>query len=89
MLPVLSILVGVSVAITFSFWLWYMIKRPAQWAQRAEKLNTFWPMLGIPQTWTNACLEFETGRGQKALVASGILFALVLPFTAFFIYHHG
>jgi len=77
MLAVVSILVGVSVFVVFTYWLWYMLARPNQWARFTEKDHDFWVRRGLPVKWTGAAKEFEQGRGLKALVATPT--GLVIP----------
>lgn len=83
MLSLVSILVGVIIFLGGSFWLWYMLTRPLQWARFTEKDHDFWVKRGLPVKWAGACKEFEQGRGLKVLVAFCILFALVLIIAPF------
>jgi hypothetical protein len=83
MLPLVSVLVGTLIFLSFSLWLWYMRARPNQWARFTEAENAFWVKRGLPIKWAAACKQFEQGRGLKVLVAFCVLVAVILTIAPF------
>ena len=83
MLPLVSILVGIGIFVSFSILLWYMLTWPKQWTRFTEEENAFWVKRGFPVKWAGACQKFEQGRGLKVLVGFCILVALALIITPF------
>ncbi len=80
MKPLTEILLGLAVlaaaAVFSAVWLWFMIRRPAQWAALVEKENHFWVRLGIiSPARAEKCSRFGLATGRKLIL---ILTAAVL-----------
>lgn len=69
-------------------WLWYIRRRPVQWAARVDKPNRFCDWL-IPVSIAEKLRRFEKGNGFQLLVAlelaacaCGFIFGLVMVIRA-------
>jgi hypothetical protein len=79
MIVLLSLAVGIVVVPTWSFWLWFMVRRPARWTEFVDRENAFWVQHGVISKRIAAILQrLEKGYTLKIVVALGILVGLAL-----------
>jgi hypothetical protein len=65
------ILIGMLVLLTAIavFWLWFVIRRPGQWAALVDKENAFWVRRGIiSEAFAEKCKRLEKGPVQKVMI---------------------
>ena len=58
--------------------LWFMIRRPVQWASFSDRLDDFWVRKGImSHSFAAKCKRFERGGFGKKLVIGLVVAALI------------
>ena len=58
-----------AIAVLFALWLWYMLRRPAQWESFSNKIDDFSVRKGIvTPAFAKKCKRFNRGFGRKLLI---------------------
>ena len=93
MIPLISILFGAVILVTFSLLLWVMLARPTKWARFTEEEHDFWVRRGMPVQWAGSIREFDRSWLAKVLVGLTVLVAVMLTITPIILLiiarHHG
>jgi hypothetical protein len=64
--------------ITWAYWLWFLVCRPARWEAWVKREHAAMKALGLPDRVSRVMYSWQVGWPMRVIVAVTILFSLVV-----------
>jgi hypothetical protein len=72
---------ALTMSVSWSVWLWFMLVMPRRWSTFIEWENSLWIRAGLlPETWAIKLKAMETGATLKVIVVLGIALSMMVLF---------